>query len=55
LIGCYIASGRNQMVENHYRRLGFELAAVDDGGTTWAIAVERAGEVSLPFVRRVTV
>ena len=40
LIGRYIPSAKNQMVKDHYERLGFELMeSGSDGATTWRLPV----------------
>ena len=41
LVGSYIPSGRNAMVAEHYRKLGFRLVGEDPSGrTTWEIAAD---------------
>jgi FkbH-like protein len=43
LIGGYRPSGRNQLVEEHYRKLGFELLERHtDGSTEWTLRVDDA-------------
>lgn len=43
LLGTYIASGRNQMVEHHYRDLGFTPLAQDDPQrSTWTLDISDA-------------
>jgi FkbH-like protein len=54
LIGRFIPSGRNRLVEDHYRRLGFELVTTDETGSTWLLALDRYTAVDLPFRRTVT-
>jgi FkbH-like protein len=40
LVGGYRPSGRNQLVEDHYRKLGFELLdRHPDGRTEWTLSV----------------
>ncbi len=54
LVGRYLPTERNGMVREHYAKLGFRLAADENGATTWeldtadeppaeSMAVERAG------------
>lgn len=50
LIGRYIPTGRNDLVREHYPKLGFTLLqALDDGSTVWEIAVPTDGVEALPF------
>jgi FkbH-like protein len=43
LLGTYIASGRNQMVEHHYRDLGFTPLPQDDPQrSTWTLDISDA-------------
>jgi FkbH-like protein len=43
LIGKFIPSGRNQLVEGHYAKLGFTQTACEpDGVTVWELEVEQA-------------
>jgi len=43
LVGGYRPSGRNQLVEDHYRKLGFELLERHtDGSTEWTLRVDDA-------------
>ena len=43
LVGSYRPSGRNQLVEEHYRKLGFELLdRHPDGSTEWTLSVDDA-------------
>lgn len=47
LVGGYRPSGRNQLVEGHYRKLGFDLLArYPDGRTEWTLNVAEAGPVA---------
>jgi FkbH-like protein len=40
LIGTYIATAKNSMVAEHYRKLGFEQVASENGGqTVWRMNV----------------
>ena len=55
LVGRYLPTARNGLVEDHYEKLGFQLEARgDDGSTTWSLAVDahRAPELPLRVVRR---
>lgn len=51
LVGGYRPSGRNQLVEEHYRKLGFELLdRHPDGSTEWTLNVDDAEPAaSLPM------
>jgi FkbH-like protein len=43
LIGSYLPSGRNQLVEKHYPKLGFKpLDQQPDGSSTWAFGIDDA-------------
>ncbi|MBT3068517.1 HAD family hydrolase [Rhodoferax sp. U11-2br] len=43
LIGIYLPSGRNQLVEKHYPKLGFKpLDRHPDGSSTWALDIDDA-------------
>ena len=56
LIGTYLPSGRNQLVEEHYGKLGFALLdRSPDGSTTWTLGVnDDSLEANLPMlIRRV--
>jgi hypothetical protein len=37
MTGTFIPSGRNQMVENHYQKLGFEFQGERDGAKIWRL------------------
>jgi FkbH-like protein len=54
LIGTYRPTSRNQMVAEHYAKLGFtELERLEDGTTRWFLDVARIPEADLPMrVRR---
>jgi len=42
LIGTYLPTPRNKLVEEHYGRLGFDLLErADDGATRWELAVDK--------------
>jgi FkbH-like protein len=50
LVGEYIPSGRNKLVEGHYEKLGFTKVSEDAGGTTrWELTVEGANPESAPM------
>jgi len=50
LRGSYIPSGRNTLVENHYRDLGFELCErTAAGGSVWRLDVATARVEDLPL------
>lgn len=51
LVGCYIPTGRNKLVKDHYRKLGFTPRAErPDGTTEWQLEVsqERLDQVPVP-------
>lgn len=37
LLGRFLSSGRNDMVRDHYAKLGFALVGEGDGGTDWSL------------------
>lgn len=50
LVGAYIPSGRNTLVEKHYPSLGFRLLAREAGGSTrWELMLADYAAVDLPF------
>lgn len=50
LVGRFIPTARNGIVEQHYEKLGFTLVdRSDDGTTTWALGVAEAGVTSPPM------
>ena len=50
LIGTYIPTERNRLVEDHYARLGFTLLERrDDGATIWALPVADVPDAALPM------
>lgn len=51
LIGTYLPTGRNQLVRDHYPKLGFSLCETrDDASTVWRLALDGLVPSSLPFV-----
>jgi FkbH-like protein len=54
LVGRYVPTERNRMVEDHYARLGFAAGGrQDDGGAVWLLEVDEAPVVAVPMeVRR---
>jgi FkbH-like protein len=53
LIGKYIPTGKNGLVEDHYAKLGFSrLATEPDGATVWELDVESAVVQAAPMVVR---
>jgi FkbH-like protein len=48
LVGEYIPSPKNKMVEKHYQKLGFSLAGEADGVTTWTLDLGGYEEPDLP-------
>jgi FkbH-like protein len=55
LIGRYIPTERNALVEDHYAKLGFrQISHAPDGSTVWELAVDSAQVQSAPMeIRRV--
>ncbi|HEX7507772.1 MAG TPA: hypothetical protein VF550_13425 [Polyangia bacterium] len=55
LVGRYLPTEKNKLVEDHYAKLGFALLeAQNDGSTRWELQVDDAPVASLPFaVQRV--
>jgi FkbH-like protein len=50
LIGTYIPTGRNQLVADHYARLGFtKVAGAESGLTVWELPVEGTVPESAPI------
>jgi FkbH-like protein len=50
LLGVFLPSGRNDLVRDHYRNLGFGLAeARSDGATSWRLAVADCRPAVLPM------
>jgi FkbH-like protein len=50
LLGTYKPTARNQLVSDHYAKLGFSPAgAGDDGATRWVLAVETADPAAAPM------
>ncbi len=53
LIGVYLPTSRNQLVEDHYQKLGFTLLGRDaDGGSEWEIDVDAEIEAAPMRVAR---
>ena len=51
LLGVYRPTERNQLVEDHYAKLGFQLDATDpDGVTHWSLDVATAREDEVPML-----
>jgi FkbH-like protein len=50
LIGRYIPTARNNLVRDHFSKLGFTLTDAQPGGeTTWRLAVSSYGDKDLPI------
>ena len=50
LVGVYIPTGRNGLVIDHYRKLGFTKVAEDESGTTrWELLVAEANPEAAPM------
>src|SRR5262249_17881095 len=52
VIGTYIDSGRNSLVRDHYRKLGFVRAGGENGETRWRLDVAGFEAPALPFAVR---
>jgi FkbH-like protein len=53
LIGAFLPSGRNRLVERHYANLGFRLIEeTDSGATTWELATDAEIEAAPMIVTR---
>jgi FkbH-like protein len=56
IIGRYIPTARNELVRDHYSRLGFARIAAENGETVWRLAVDSYCDKDLPMtidVRRI--
>ena len=55
LLGRYLPTEKNKLVEDHYAKLGFScLEKLDDGSSSWCLQVEGAACIELPIeIRRV--
>ncbi len=52
LIGSYIPTPRNQLVVDHYAKLGFsKLDDTPEGGSTWLLEVAQAADIFVPIGR----
>ena len=50
LIGRYLPTARNEMVKDHFQKLGFEQTQTEpDGGTTWRLDLDGFSAVELPI------
>jgi len=50
LIGTYRPTDRNEMVADHYRKLGFDLVETRDGGTTvWSLDLDQYEAPAVPM------
>jgi hypothetical protein len=49
IIGEYIDSGRNSLVREHYRKLGFARDAAAKDPTRWRLAIAGFKAPALPF------
>jgi len=49
LVGRWIPSGRNGLVEQHYAGLGFEAAGCEGKDTLWTLELEGWRSPDLPF------
>ncbi|MDB5799938.1 MAG: haloacid dehalogenase [Rhodocyclales bacterium] len=53
LIGIYIPTDRNALVEDHYAGLGFmPVDAPDDGSTVWQLPIDNVANSALPMAVR---
>ena len=49
IIGRYIPTARNELVRDHYSRLGFAQIAAENGETVWRLAVDSYCDKDLPM------
>ena len=49
IIGRFIPTARNELVRDHYSRLGFVQTAADSGETVWRLAIEGYCDKDLPM------
>jgi len=49
IIGRYIPTARNELVRDHYNRLGFAQIAAEGGETVWRLAVDSYCDQELPM------
>ena len=49
LLGTYIISGRNQLVADHYKKLGFSLVEDASNQTTWRLDASAYKYINLPM------
>ena len=50
LTGSYIPSAKNQMVQDHYKKLSFKLTDKSDSGATqWRLSLAEYNEPELPM------
>jgi FkbH-like protein len=49
LRGTYIATDRNGIVKEHYKKLGFTQISGDDGLSEWELEIDSYAEPQLPF------
>ncbi len=50
LIGTYLPTEKNKLVEDHYAKLGFtKVEDLPNGGTAWSLDVDAAQTVALPI------
>jgi FkbH-like protein len=50
LVGRYIPSGKNKMVDEHYKSLGFELIETrSDGSTVWMLELDQSALSDIPM------
>ncbi|MBV8571752.1 MAG: HAD family hydrolase [Acidobacteriaceae bacterium] len=52
LIGVYLPTDRNQLVKDHYAKLGFTSKSEQDGATIWELDVETAAIEAAPMTVR---
>jgi FkbH-like protein len=49
IIGRFIPTERNELVKNHYKKLGFEFVKDDDGATVWKLDVNNYHQHNAPL------
>ena len=49
LIGTYVPTDRNKLVQDHYPKLGFRMSTTDHGAATYELDIDSAGVQSAPM------
>jgi len=53
IVGTYIPTKKNQLVQNHYKKLNYSLRSMSDQMSTWTLDVENSVETRPTFIKRV--